>query len=758
MKHEKAARPAYWTEWEPGNVLLDLYEVKGLLGEGGMGRVYKVHHRVWGSDLAVKAPRSEVFAASDGKANFVREAETWVNLGLHPHAVSCYYVRTVGSVPCVFAEYVEGGSLSDWIRSRRLYEGGTKAALERILDVAIQFAWGLHYAHEQGLVHQDVKPANVMLTPDGTTKITDFGLARARSMAGESAAIGGTHSVLVSVGGMTPAYCSPEQARRQPLSRRTDIWSWGLSLLEMFAGQVTWTVGSVANEALAGHLGGGSLDGAIPKMPEGVIRILRQCFAGDAGDRPSSMQHVAEELRQVFEQVAHRAHARPAPKADEHSADSLNNRALSYLDLGKAKDAEDAWSSALGKEARHLESNYNQGLIRWRRGDITDEELLDQLALLRPTHGPSWQFKHLWARVQLERGVWDMDLLLEAHRDGGGDPEANFLEMAMALTRNYYGRATWEGVIEGHSGRVLSATLSADGKMALSGSGDGTAALWRLRDEKTKIERVHILEGHAGPVFSVCLSADGRWALTGSKDHTLRLWETASGRCVFVFEGHRDSVLSVHLTPDGRLALSGSADGTLMLWDIVGRSWVRVFEGHAGIVRSVCLSSDARLALSGGDDGTLRLWEVGTQHSVASLEGHAGSVNSVCFGPADRQALTGSSDRSLRLWDLAKRRLLRTLYGHTASVTSVALSANGRWALSGGEDNVVRLWEVDTRRCLRTLRGHTGFVSSVAFGTGQALSGSLDRTLRGWRLEEERLPASFEVSRVRPPQEKGAAH
>ncbi len=188
-------------EWQVGETLLELYEVTALLGEGGMGKVYKVHHKGWNVDLAVKSPRSEIFSTAGGKENFIREAETWVNLGLHPHTVSCYYVRTLGDIPRVFAEYVEGGSLSDWIRSRKLYEGGPEKALEKILDIAIQFAWGLDYAHERGLLHQDVKPANVMTTADGAAKVTDFGLAKARGLAGEQAAVVPGGSILVSVGG-----------------------------------------------------------------------------------------------------------------------------------------------------------------------------------------------------------------------------------------------------------------------------------------------------------------------------------------------------------------------------------------------------------------------------------------------------------------------------------------------------------------------------------------------------------------------------
>src|SRR5712691_11069493 len=213
-----------------GDVILDLYEVNEVFTSGGMGLVYRVHHKGWNIDLAMKSPRPQYFQTEPHKENFVREAETWVNLGLHPHTVSCYYVRTLGNIPQIFAEYVEGGNVADWIHQRKLYEGGLEQTLERILDVAIQFAWGLHYSHEQGLVYQDVKPANVMMTSDGAAKVTDFGLAKARALVGDVNVPVGTGRILVSVGGMTPAYCPPEQAAGTPLSRKTDMWSWGLSV------------------------------------------------------------------------------------------------------------------------------------------------------------------------------------------------------------------------------------------------------------------------------------------------------------------------------------------------------------------------------------------------------------------------------------------------------------------------------------------------------------------------------------------------
>src|SRR5262249_30583037 len=141
--------------WQPGDVILDLYEVLAVHSGGGMGLVYRVRHRRWNIDLALKSPRPDLFHNERDKALFEREAETWVRLGLHPHVVACHYVRPIDGIPRIFAEYVTGGSLEDWIRSGRLYAGTPEQSLARILDIAVQIAWGLQHAHEEGLVHQD---------------------------------------------------------------------------------------------------------------------------------------------------------------------------------------------------------------------------------------------------------------------------------------------------------------------------------------------------------------------------------------------------------------------------------------------------------------------------------------------------------------------------------------------------------------------------------------------------------------------------
>jgi WD40 repeat protein/serine/threonine protein kinase len=391
-----AAEAAVAEDWNIGDVVLDLYEVRDVLGEGGFGKVYRVHHRGWNVDLAVKTPRQDRLAYL-GKETFKREAETWVDLGAHPHIVSCFYVRDLGGIPRVFSECVEGGSLSQWIQSRKLYEGDNTETVRRILDVAIQFAWGLNYAHEVGLVHQDVKPGNVMMTPDAVAKVTDFGLATSRLTTNEKSTF---------TPALTPAYASPEQHLNGPVSARTDIWSWGLSLLEMFAGQTFWRDGRAAPDILDEYLSNRELSHSQPPIPAQVVDILRRCFRLDVDSRPVNMTEIVAELSKSYRSEVGHPYQRSVPNAAKGSADSLNNRALSFLDLGKTNRAIEIWKNVLAEYPTHPEAVCNLNLVQWRSGEIALPQLIERVKSV--FNASSEQTNNHWLKlVEVESGDLD---------------------------------------------------------------------------------------------------------------------------------------------------------------------------------------------------------------------------------------------------------------------------------------------------------------------------------------------------------------
>ena len=246
--------------WRTGEVIDGRYEVVDLAGRGEMGEVYQIRHRQWDIALAAKIPLLDAGLSPQELRQFADEAKTWVSLGLHPNICSCYFVRQIDGVPVVFAEYVPNGSLHRWIAEGRIYKGSDAAI--RILDVAIQFAWGLCYAHQRHLVHQDVKPANVMIDLSGddfVLKVTDFGLARARS--GRRLLVAGSDIDMVSTGGLTPPYASPEQLKGCLLTESTDVYSYAVSLLEILLTERRWATGREAPRFLAEYRACGPVSG-----------------------------------------------------------------------------------------------------------------------------------------------------------------------------------------------------------------------------------------------------------------------------------------------------------------------------------------------------------------------------------------------------------------------------------------------------------------------------------------------------------------
>ncbi len=280
--------------------------------------------------------------------------------------------------------------------------------------------------------------------------------------------------------------------------------------------------------------------------------------------------------------------------------------------------------------------------------------------------------------------------------------------------------------LEGHSNLVNAVALTADGRTAVSGSGDTTVRVWDLATGQSRA-----LEGHSYGVTAVALTADGRTAVSGSSDTTVRVWDLATGQSS-VLDGHSHVVNAVALTADGRTAVSGSDDHTVRVWDLAtGQS--RVLEGHGDWVNAVALSADGCTAVSGSDDKTDRVWDLATGQSRV-LEGHSEGVNAVALSANGRTAVSGSSDKTVRVWDLASGQS-RVLDGHSVQVTAVALTADGRTAVSGSDDHTVRVWDLATVQS-PVLEGHSASVNAVALSADgrTAVSGSRDHTVRVWDL------------------------
>jgi len=316
IKPTRSVKSKYRSEelWASGAVLLNKYRVIRKLGQGGMGAVYLVSQRVDDRPFAVKVLPPGSIITEENRRVFIREIRTWIDIPAHPCLVTCRFFKTINERLALFLDYIDGGSLQTRIADRSLI------SMKGILDTAIQFASGVHAAHRQSVIHQDVKPANVLLTSEGIAKVSDFGLANASHLTGDcSGPESGTP--LVSVNGMTAAYCSPEQSASEPLDHRTDIWSFGVSILEMFTGPARWKFGMAAPHILD------TLDtvrqAGYPDMPDDVKDVLKKCFHTDADGRWQSMQEISDSFQEIYRITIGAPYPRHLPTGELKTADAM---------------------------------------------------------------------------------------------------------------------------------------------------------------------------------------------------------------------------------------------------------------------------------------------------------------------------------------------------------------------------------------------------------------------------------------------------
>ena len=269
------------------------YRIGNKLGQGAMGEVYRATDTKLGRDVAIKMIAPALAGDPARMASFSREAQVLASLN-HPNIAAIYGVEDHALV----MELVEGPTLADRIKQGPI-------PMNDALAIARQIGDGLAAAHDRGIVHRDLKPANIKITPDGTVKLLDFGLARAAASAATAADDAATIAYSIAGAEMiagTPAYMAPEQARGLPLDKRADIWAFGVVLYEMLTGTPLYT-GATATDIMAAVV---REEPDLSRVPASVRPVLRRCLEKDPKRR----------LRDVGDAVLLLETVREAPRAD----------------------------------------------------------------------------------------------------------------------------------------------------------------------------------------------------------------------------------------------------------------------------------------------------------------------------------------------------------------------------------------------------------------------------------------------------------
>jgi dipeptidyl aminopeptidase/acylaminoacyl peptidase len=291
------------------------YRIEALLGRGGMGAVYKAEHRLMERWVALKIIGHDLSARPELVERFRREVKAAARLS-HPNIVTAHDAEQAGATHFLVMEFIEGTDLA-----RLVGERGPLPAADACGYVR-QAALGLQHAHEQGMIHRDIKPHNLMLTPAGQVKILDFGLARFAHEAREQA---GAVTLLGAVMG-TPDYMAPEQATDSHRADiRADIYSLGCTLYHLLSGRVPFphdsTLGKVVRHATEQPTPLGELR---PELPPGLVSVVDRMMAKKPEERYQTPAEVAEALGPFAGPAAGLAEQGAVVPASRHGDHTVN--------------------------------------------------------------------------------------------------------------------------------------------------------------------------------------------------------------------------------------------------------------------------------------------------------------------------------------------------------------------------------------------------------------------------------------------------
>jgi eukaryotic-like serine/threonine-protein kinase len=315
--------------------LIDQYEVKSLIGAGGMGVVYRARDTRLGRDVAVKVLREEFSQDRERMLRSEREARLLASLN-HPNIAAIYDMKESGGTRCLILEYVAGETLAERIGRGRL-------SMAEALEICRQIAGALEAAHRAGIVHRDIKTANIKVTPEGVVKVLDFGLAKL--FAAEATGTDSSDEPTLITQTLpeqllgTPAYMSPEQVRGGIVDRRADVWAFGCVMFELLTGSRAFDGGNVP-EIIASVLKTDPDWTALPEQtPAQVQALVRHCLEKDPARRFNEIAEVRVRLNAETHDSHDRLQTVPSVVAVRSLAvlpfvNASNNPEMDYLSDG----------------------------------------------------------------------------------------------------------------------------------------------------------------------------------------------------------------------------------------------------------------------------------------------------------------------------------------------------------------------------------------------------------------------------------------
>jgi serine/threonine protein kinase/WD40 repeat protein len=732
-------------------LLLGPYLLLERIGTGGMGEVFKARHRIMDRIVALKVVRADRLGDRETLSRFGREIQIAARLA-HPHVVLAHDAGQIGDTFYLVMEYVEGVDLARLLKQRgRL---GAAEACEYVREAAL----GLQHAHERGLVHRDVKPANLLLAAqDGLIKVLDLGLARLRSREVDETRLTQEGSLMG-----TPDYLAPEQAVDSARADiRADVYSLGCTLYHLLAGRPPFPGGSLTEKLLRHQQSEPEpLERLCPDLSPGLGAVVRKMMA----KRPEERYQTPAEVAAALTPFAGKMEPKPAHIAVAVPVSEAESNTVSWTPANVNTATMPAAARPPRQSKRKLLIFAGLGLAVL----ISATAVVLVIQTLRSRKVQEWGSRRSSNPEVV--GETKKDMMVNEKRPGQPLP----LPKDPLLT------------LTGHTGPVRCLAFSPDGELLATGSDDTTVRIWNTQTgerlgepikHSNKIKalawspdgkrlavasdglgfagRVQIWDIPSGPVPKQrfvageqeavgdvrCLAFSPNGKLLAAAGGPVRIWEVATHNKAILLPGldrpGGGYVYAVAFAPDGKSLAAGRLEfkgDMVLLWELPlpdnARPMILQGNGEASTltafkIAGALLYRDNKLLARAVSDGpisgtsSLMSWEVSLSKqdgrlldttklpagTVFALDGLPGGRLRVAIAPGEPNASFVLANRgaarplasSVRLWDSNTKKVEELQTGQRGPIVSLTLSPNGNRLATGSADGTVGLWWVGTK-------------------------------------------------------------
>jgi eukaryotic-like serine/threonine-protein kinase len=702
------------------------YRLVRKLGQGGFSDVYLGEHVYLKTQAAVKILETRLEGSSLN--DFVEEARTIARLD-HPHIVRVLDFGVRDNTPFLIMVYAPNGTL------RLRYPKGSVVPLTAVVSYTKQITSALQYAHNEKIIHRDVKPENILLGRNNEVLLSDFGIAIIAQSTIQQDAQGVVGTV---------AYMAPEQIQGRPRPA-SDQYALAVIVYEWLSGDRPFRGGFT--ELCAQHMFAPPppLHEKFPGIHPAIEQVVQKALAKEPHQRFASMEQFANALEEAVRVASHQVSppisvqplppSSPLPIYRPAVASSLTPPPASL----PVAPREVSTQSSTPQKAQPIPTVLSTPPSS--SPPITPLPPTVPEYIPTPPQPPTPTRRRVSRRTALvglgitglvvaAGGVAGFELF--SHSTGsqsGRTPTPNPTPTNIGkLVSTYSGHTSWVATVAWSPDSTLVASGSNDHTVQILNAINGNPVLTynRHHDVVSSVAWSHngkiasggadrsvqvwdpvsgnLLLKYPGPlaqVRSVVWSPGETYLAIGGYDNMVHVWNVPTGNIIFTYRGHTKAVYGVAWSPDGTRIASASLDGTVQVWNATDGSQPLTYPGHYAQVRAVAWSPDGTYIASGGDDKKVQVWNAATGNPIFTYTGHKDSIESIAWSLDSQRIASGSGDKSVHVWDALTGHNSFVYHGHRDVVYAVAWSGNGKYIASGGGnylsssggDTTVQVWQ-----------------------------------------------------------------